>query len=323
MLFPILKTHSFIPTAMSDLSPNALPSIADGYTALLLGVVLSATGPAIEEEDAMFKVVDSAGKGFGVIAAKPIERGTIILSERPLCIWPQSLTVESARNHFEQLSTTQQEAYMELCPAVEGLQGVENEILSRRAANGFAITLPSLAEGMRIPGFAEDEETTLGFVFSRVSRFNHSCLPNAQHAIDFTTLRMEIYAVEPIPSNKEIAIEYLPGLLTLTRAERSDALRESFGFPRCLCTACTGSEELGVESDRRRVEIKRVVGELKGEADRATKMGLLEEMRVLLAEEKYIGPPEFADMGVSSMYSMYLQMWAARNAAPTVSDEED
>lgn len=118
-------------------------------------------------------------------------------------------------------------------------------------------------------------------------------LPNAQHAIDFTTLRMEIYAVEPIPSNKEIAIEYLPGLLTLTRAERSDALRESFGFPRCLCTACTGSEELGVESDRRRVEIKRVVGELKGEADRATKMGLLEEMRVLLAEEKYIGPPEF------------------------------
>ena len=159
---------------MSNLSANALPSIASDYTALLLGGVLSAGASPIEEEEEMFKVVDSAGKGATVIAARSIERGTIIISERPLCIWPQSLTVESARNHFNQLSTTQREAYMDLCPAQEGLQGVENEILSRRAANGFAITLPPLAQGMRIPGFEEDAETTLGFVFSRVSRFNHS-----------------------------------------------------------------------------------------------------------------------------------------------------
>ena len=118
-------------------------------------------------------------------------------------------------------------------------------------------------------------------------------LPNAQHAIDFSTLRMEIYAVETIPQNKEINIEYLPGLLTLTRAERSDALRESFGFPRCLCSACTVSEELGLESDRRRMEFKRIVEELKGEADRPTKLGLLENMRLLLAQEQYVGPPEF------------------------------
>lgn len=118
-------------------------------------------------------------------------------------------------------------------------------------------------------------------------------LPNAQHAIDFSTLRMEIYAVETIPQNKEINIEYLPGLLTLTRAERSDALRKSFGFPRCLCFACTVSEELGLESDRRRMELRRIVEGLKDEADRPTKLGLLEKMRVLLAEEMYIGPPEF------------------------------
>lgn len=172
---------------MSNLSPNALPSIASDYTALLLGVVLSATASGNEEEESAFTVIDSAasegndgeavpagGKGLGVVATRSIERGERILSERPLCVWPQGLTIVSARNHFEQLSQEQQEAFMELCPAAEGLEGKENEILSRRAANGFAITLPPLSDGMTIPGFEEGEETTLGFVFSRVSRFNHS-----------------------------------------------------------------------------------------------------------------------------------------------------
>ena len=159
---------------MSNLSADALPSITSDYTALLLGVVLSATTSPSEEIES-FKVVESeAGKGYGVLATRRIDRGEIIISERPLCVWEQGLTIEIARKRFDQLSPIQQKAYMELCPAQEGLQGVENEILSRRAANGFAINLPPLADGMVVPGFEEGTEHPLGFVFSRISRFNHS-----------------------------------------------------------------------------------------------------------------------------------------------------
>lgn len=123
---------------------------------------------------------------------------------------------------------------------------------------------------------------------------SHS-LPNASQSMDFSTLRMEIFAVESIAPGKEISIEYLPGLLLLTRAERSATLRSSFGFPRCLCSACTASEELGAKSDERRMRLKAIVESLKGEADRPTKLGWLVEMRGLLAEEKYIGPPDFGE----------------------------
>ena len=111
--------------------------------------------------------------------------------------------------------------------------------------------------------------------------------------MDFNTLRMELYAIESIAPDQEISIEYLPGFLSLTRAERSAALFESFGFRNCLCPLCTASEELGAESDKRRLRLKKIIEELTGEADRATKMGWLEEIRELLVEEKYIGPPEF------------------------------
>lgn len=107
---------------------------------------------------------------------------------------------------------------------------------------------------------------------------------------------MEVFAITAIPTGQELNIEYVPELITKTRAERQEALRSSFGFSACLCAACTASADEVAKSDARRLEIKTVGEGLRGgRGDRAGTLEKLERMRVLLQEEGYLGLPEFGE----------------------------
>jgi hypothetical protein len=92
---------------------------------------------------------------------------------------------------------------------------------------------------------------------SFVRTVNHSCLPNADHAIDWSNLRMTVYASAPIAAGAEICIEYVP-LLAAPRSSRQALLREHFGFD-CACAACSRSPDEVAASDGRRGQLSQLV----------------------------------------------------------------
>lgn len=103
-----------------------------------------------------------------------------------------------------------------------------------------------------------------------------------------------MYAITNIPAGAEINISYLP-LITSTAVERSAALREHFGFAKCMCQLCSSPPDVVAASDRRRTEIKELVeGVRVGRgADRGAVMAAFERIAGLVEEEGYPGLPEF------------------------------
>ena len=148
------------------------------------------------------------------------------------------------------------------------------------------------------------------------------------------TLRMEVFSITRVPEGTEVTIEYQPGMVAMTKAERDAALFESFGFERCLCELCSSSPDVIAESDERRREVKELSETLEGASDRAATFAKLERIRVLLEEEGFKGLPAFgsslssftllrisqalslmdrcltADAGVSSAFRVYLSLRA-------------
>lgn len=109
---------------------DAFPSIAPDLTPYLLALVLSSTAVVLANDVPSYKVSDlrAEGKGLGAIATREIERGEIILSERPLAVWEQGLTSKKAAELFEGFSKEQKDVFMGLCMA----EGLDDEVLSRR-----------------------------------------------------------------------------------------------------------------------------------------------------------------------------------------------
>lgn len=119
----------------------------------------------------------------------------------------------------------------------------------------------------------------------------------------FMTLRMEVFSITRVPEGTEVTIEYQPGMMAMTKAERDAALFESFGFERCLCELCSSPPDVIAKSDERRREIKELSETLEGASDRAATFTKLERIRVLLEEEGFKGLPAF---GSSSSFSLTL-----------------
>jgi len=121
---------------------------------------------------------------------------------------------------------------------------------------------------------------------------------------------MEVYATTPVPSGSEVTIEYIPGLVTSTKAEREAALYESFGFERCLCQVCSASPAEIARSDSRRREIKTLSEDIKGGGDRQAALAKLDRIRTLLAEEGFKGLPSFC----SSLFTLYSSCLVAHSS---------
>lgn len=118
----------------------------------------------------------------------------------------------------------------------------------------------------------------------------------------WNTLRLELFAISPIPSSTEVTIEYLPGLIVHTHSERQFALKTSFGFSRCLCKVCTAPLEERKASDARRREIKYLSGGLQGGVrDRKKTMETMGKIHRLCQEEGVHGLPDFGEF--SSLFS--------------------
>jgi hypothetical protein len=91
-------------------------------------------------------------------------------------------------------------------------------------------------------------------VFPRISRINHSCVPNAQGNFHEGKGVFNVHATRDIGIDEEVTLSYLPEFGAL-REKRVEKLKEGYGF-ECGCTACDLSAIAGKEGEQRRLEMQ-------------------------------------------------------------------
>ncbi|THU86385.1 SET domain-containing protein, partial [Dendrothele bispora CBS 962.96] len=217
-----------------------------------------------------YKIIETPGKGMGMFATRDIEYGELILTERPLLVFPASprhmsslaypkhFTIDQIQqaqlNQLEKLMETlvdqmpkeNQEAYKKLanCHQEDG----SGPLLGIARTNGFPI---GDYYEPKIPGFPE-AATRYSATFKDISRINHSCRPNACRDWDSPTFSFHLRASKPIKKGQEITLSYISDAVDPT-SERQRQLA-SYGFT-CTCEACSNPEI----SDPRSKQIKELL----------------------------------------------------------------
>ena len=191
--------------------------------------------------DRLYTIQEISGKGYGLVAATTIIKGTRILSESSLFSVPRHGNSkknlrDSISKKVSGLLEEQQQAFHSLHNSFEDEDGPE---FGRARTN--ALPLGSNA--------------TIGGVFLDSSRINHSCNPNAQNTWNENLEKLTIHAIRDIPKGDEITIFYLAA--RRNRSARLHDLQTNFRFT-CSCGLCSLPLDQRKLSDERWDEIQRL-----------------------------------------------------------------
>jgi len=300
-----------------------LPQVSADLLPLLFAILLASQQDRDEQEQGnshsdpsakLFTVKSVSDKGLGAFASRDIARGEVIITERPLFIWPTKLDAATAHELVAQLTPSAKNAFFGLANAADPTSQLD-PILAIRATNAFAVELPPLPRGtipagnLLPPNATTTLPTTASFIFPRIARINHSCAPNADHSMDWQALRMSVYATTAISASEEVSIEYTSGLVQMARDARREVLKRDFGF-ECHCPVCAQTGEALAKSDARRRELDAIVAALGSGsvAGRKEMWSALQRMEELLAQEGYKAMPEFTNPRISSAYVGYKEI---------------
>lgn len=179
--------------------------------------------------DAPFELKPSPGKGWGAFATRRIEHGALILREAPLFViakrW-QDITDE------------------DVLAAVSSLQPMQKRQFACHLHSGSTLRWVFTENEFRVPALQSRPEGQ-GF-FPLLSRFNHSCRPNAR-VPDLQGETDAMFAIKDIARGEEITSSYRSSFETKLRQER----HQSLGFV-CICEACAAGTPLQRASGMRR-----------------------------------------------------------------------
>ncbi len=183
----------------------------------------------------MYFVMDVGDKGLGAFAARDLQRGDLILTEKPLLPFPGT-----------------DPSPIELRLAVEKFS--PNDLLTFLSLKNAHPHYEDTISGIYNTNAFSD-----GGIVIRASRFNHSCLPNARYSYHEATNRERIFALADIRKGEEIFVMYITGrnMYGSTRQQRQITLLARYNF-LCSCAACGLNRQQSLESDRRRLEIKSI-----------------------------------------------------------------
>lgn len=194
----------------------------------------------------IFIITDVPGKGKGLVAARQLRRGDLILAESHLFAQKIGYTLATIVAALSQLSKDEQRAYFSLSNAYPEA----SPPLGVWVTNSFPCWSPEDPTG---------ESAGTAGVFLTASRFNGSCHPNVYHHLDPESHRMVFRAVTDIAAGEELCITYCD--ILATRHERQAELKESFRF-ECCCIACSRTGQEVRRSDDRRTRLARLFYEL-------------------------------------------------------------
>lgn len=183
---------------------------------------------------ALFEQQDIPGKGKGLVATRHISPGTVLISESPL------FTTES----LEDANTIEKD----LARIVRGLPK-DDQRAFLLLHNNFKGEPNPFSNIVRSNGYPLGPSSEIGGIFPLVSRINHSCRPNAQHAYNEKLKSMLVHAVREIPAGEELTLSYLNGGPS---TQRKQILKDNFRFD-CTCELCSlPSSDLAKSDDRLR-----------------------------------------------------------------------
>ena len=182
-------------------------------------------------------------KGKGAFVSRVIQRGDLILSERPIiCISrtdvPDSSWPDAIEDAVRKLSPAHLDSYLSLQNSHEKCSCPLCPLMGIFCTNTFGSS-------------GGDSGICL-----KASRFNYSCSPNA--CFDFNSKKgeLQIYALRAIPRGEEICITYISSrcLYGSSRRSRQDNLRTGYHFT-CVCSICSLPKAESKKSDARRQKL--------------------------------------------------------------------
>ena len=191
------------------------------------------------------------GKGVGMVATKKIKLGTLIIRESPQLLVDLSVNEDfldkSSRNirntvkSFMQMKQTDKDIFMKLFNkfsvnerllSVTSLKYIEH---AKNALENMDLVDISMEEAIAVCQRVNTNAFDNG-VCLNISRFNHSCLANAEHFWNDDLETRDVRAIKNIKEGEEIFLNYQASSSYLTRAERQKNIIEGFHFS-CHCVA--------------------------------------------------------------------------------------
>jgi hypothetical protein len=220
----------------------------------------------------MYEIRLSGAKGLGVFAKSFIPRGTRIFSERPLLgIQPDQdagdiyaasnlLSVQD-RQRLMKLSAhiTKELSFLRWSQAIwYKIKRTASSIVGRPRV--FQAAGLSLKDHVTILSIFRSNAFNLGnrspmqqAVFRRISRMNHSCVPNSQGNFHETLGSLNVHATRDIQVGEELTLNYLQEE-GAARESRQSRLLSGYGFT-CDCQACDMTSFQGRLGEQNRLQM--------------------------------------------------------------------
>jgi hypothetical protein len=220
----------------------------------------------------MYEIKTAGLKGLGVFAKELIPRGTRIFSEKPLLAIRQGENAGEIYSASRLLSSTDRRKFLGLSTHITKeltvlrwsqaawymIQHAISSMFGKLGGKG-GFSMPSMKEHVTVLSIFRNNAFNLGSlkfqqaVFPRISRINHSCIPNAQGNFHEKLGRFNIHATRDIKPDEELTLNYLQEH-GATRVSRKLQLLNGYGFT-CECPACDLSSSRGRDGEKRRVKM--------------------------------------------------------------------
>jgi hypothetical protein len=221
------------PKAGNDLSESA---------SVNAGSSTKTTNSNARPQGTLLEIVNTPNHGRAVFTTRKVKAGTLLLAEHPLIVLSKSEenNYDAIEREFSLLPKPQQKIYKKLFDAEKSRMSRVVSIYNSNCYN---------CEGWKTDG------TGGSAIGELASRFNHSCLPNAQFSYHEETNEMRFHAIRDIPRGKEVFTNYFKNQFKAA-AKRNGEQMMHYGF-MCRCDACEPKTEFWARSDERRVEMQR------------------------------------------------------------------
>lgn len=180
------------------------------------------------------------GKGYGIVAAGKIAKGTRILFEAPLIRVPRNI---GCKDQLQKSIAAKLASF----PPNYGKAYFELQNMYREESPEVGVALTNILPlGPKSPEHG---------VFMQASRLNHSCLPNAQETWNEKAGKLSIHACRDVAGGEEITISFLSKRSCYEI--RQLTLKTQFHF-RCICSLCSMTPAKRKLSDARQEEIQKL-----------------------------------------------------------------
>jgi len=172
-----------------------------------------------------------------------LKAGDLIAEEEPVLTWQKGLDTELLATDAKHAMPKKVDAQLEALS-----EDVKNQAMALHDCHGSS--KKSLQGIMSTNALSRGANSCDSILCLEISRFNHSCVPNCQHAWDEEAGMERVFACTNVKAGEELSTSYIE--LRQDRQSRQRELSMKYKFD-CACPACRMPD---ASSDRRRIKMQ-------------------------------------------------------------------